>query len=319
MSSYRYLPHGCYTTSMMDRISLGVLKLVPKNGLSRGVGWLTRGPWPRLVHQAMIRGFARALRVRTDEAELPLSDYETFSQFFVRRLRAGARPVDSDPGTLVSPCDGALGATGRIEGNTLLQAKGRPYGLEDLLQDAVWSRRYENGAYATIYLAPFDYHRVHSPVDGEIVESRHIPGTLWPVNPPSVTRVEDLFAVNERLVTHIDTASGPVGIVMVGATCVGRIRMLYDQGVTNDGTCLGVKSYSPPVEVRKGDELGLFEMGSTVVLLLGPDSWRLALSLESWGERVQGASSCSSGEENEARLLRMGEVIGRLTPGEEQG
>ncbi|MFW5878597.1 MAG: archaetidylserine decarboxylase [Myxococcota bacterium] len=276
----------------MQSLLFEISRLVPKNAFSRGLGRLTRSPMPHAAHQAAIRAFVKAFGVKAEEAELPLEEYETFAAFFARRLRPGLRPIEPDPSSLVSPCDGAVGAMGRVERGTLLQAKGRPYGLASFLGDEKAASVYEGGRFLTIYLAPFDYHRVHFPADGQVVESRHIPGTLWPVTPTAVDRVEDLFAVNERLVTHMRTAAGPLAVVMVGATCVGRIRMLYDEGVTNAGRSLGRREYEPGIEVRKGDELGVFEMGSTVVLLSAPGSWSLDL-IES-GARA-----------------RMGEVVGR--------
>jgi phosphatidylserine decarboxylase len=277
----------------MSETTLKFLELVPRNALSRGVGGLLRGPWPKAVHQAALRWFVKQYGVAVDEAERPLDAYRTFNAFFTRRLKAGARPLAAGDDVLVSPSDGALGTFGPIERGTLLQAKGRPYDLEAFLGDADRARAYEGGTYVTIYLAPYDYHRVHFPVAGEVVAAQHLPGTLWPVNPPAVARIEDLFAVNERLVTHLETDAGPVAAVMVGATCVGRIRMLYDDGVTNAGRDLGRRTYRPPRPVQKGDELGVFEMGSTVVLLLGPGGWRLDEGLET------------------GRKVRMGEALGR--------
>lgn len=259
----------------MSDATLTFLRLVPRNALSRGVGGLLRGPWPQSVHQAALRWFVRRYGVAVEEAERPLEEYRTFNAFFTRRLAPGARPLAPGDDVLVSPCDGAYGSFGPIESGALLQAKGRPYDLSAFLGDAARAKDYEGGTYVTIYLAPYDYHRVHFPLGGEVVEARHLPGTLWPVNPPAVARIEDLFAVNERLVTHLTTEDGPVAVVMVGATCVGRIRMLYDDGVTNAGRDLGRRSYRPPRTVEKGDELGVFEMGSTVVLLLGPGRWDL--------------------------------------------
>ncbi len=321
---------NCEYTAPMEKVLLHLLGLLPTNALSRGVGGILRAPWPRSVHQAAIGAFVHALEVNVEEAERDLSDYDTFTDFFTRRLRDGARPIDRSSDFIVSPCDGTLGTCGRVTDGMLLQAKGRPYSLADLLGGVASSRRYEGGDYLTIYLAPSDYHRVHFPVDGEVTESHHLPGRLWPVNPPAVEHVSDLFAVNERLVTHMDTAAGSVAVVMVGATCVGRIRMLYDEGVTNLGADLGRKDYRPPITVAKGDELGVFEMGSTVILVTGPGGCEFDESIgasgtggteptgkrrpsdspEGWSARIGLRSSREPGGK-----LRMGMPIARMNEG----
>ncbi len=278
----------------MRRGLLTFLKLVPKNALSRIVGGFLRGPWPRSVHRAIVRWFVRRYGVAVEESEHPPEHYETFNAFFTRRLRPGARPVAGGE-VLVSPCDGRLGQSGRIEDGRALQAKGRPYSVAQLLGDDGLAQTFAGGSYLTLYLAPSDYHRVHAPVDGRIREARHIPGTLWPVNPPAVESIEDLFAVNERVVTVIDSAYGQVAVVMVGATCVGRIRMRYDEIVSNAGTKHGHRIYDPPIPIERGQELGVFEMGSTVVLLLEAGVFE-ATALET------------------GRTVRMGEALGPLRP-----
>ncbi len=275
------------------------LRLVPRNALSRLVGRLLRAPLPRWVHAGVIRWFCRRYGVAVEEAERPVSEYPTFNAFFTRALKPGARPVA--PGdVLVSPCDGALGASGVVARGRALQAKGRPYSVEALLGDPGLAARFEGGTFVTVYLAPFDYHRVHAPVSGVIREARHLPGTLWPVNPPAVERIEDLFAVNERLVTVLETPFGKVALVMVGATCVGRIRMRYDDLLTNSGRSHGHRIYDPPIPVEKGQELGVFEMGSTVLLFLEPERFE-------------------AGDLTLGRTVRMGEALGRLRRGDQHG
>src|SRR5690606_24713269 len=130
--------------------------------------------------------------------------------------------------------------------------------------------RFSGGAYATLYLSPRDYHRIHAPLGGHIVGYSHLPGTLWPVNRPSVRSVPELFAVNERLITYLDTPVGEVAVVAVGATCVGRIRALYDDVVTNEKKPARHHRYETPIPVQKGDEIAVFEMGSTVILVFEP-------------------------------------------------
>ena len=279
----------------MSNATLAFLRLVPKNALSRAVGAAARAPLPGAAHRAVVRWFVRRYGVEVDDAARPLADYESFDAFFTRTLKAGARTVAPGDDVLVSPCDGAVGASGPIDAGQLLQAKGRPYGLADFLGGAAHAADYEGGTFVTLYLAPFNYHRVHAPVDGAVTEALHVPGTLWPVNPPAVARVEDLFAVNERVLTFLDTRVGPVCVAMVGATCVGRIEMCFDDIVSNAGTDPGRRTYDPPKPLAKGEELGIFHMGSTVILLLPPGAFEAGAVLGEPG-----------------RPLRLGEPLGRL-------
>lgn len=249
------------------------LKLVPKNALSRVVGGIARLPVPAPVAQASIRAFASAYRIDVDEAEREVGGYSTLGDFFTRRLKDGARPIDPSPDVACSPVDGAVGQAGPIEDGRIIQAKGRSFTVAELLANEEEARAYEGGTFATLYLAPYNYHRIHSPLAGRIVGSAHVPGHLWPVNALGVAEVDRLFAVNERLITHLETDAGKIAVVKVGATCVGRIRVAYDDVVTNDGGPkeLRERRYDPPFEVAKGDELGVFELGSTVIVLFQRD------------------------------------------------
>ena len=252
------------------------MKLLPKASLSRLVGVATRLPAPPSVHQAAAQVFARAYRVDLGEAELPVTGYPTFGEFFARRLRPGAREVAAGESVVVSPVDGAVSECGLAEGGRLLQAKGMQYTLAALLADPERAEPFAGGAYATLYLAPRDYHRIHAPLAGRITGYSYVPGKFWPVNPSSVRTVPNLFAANERLVTFLDTALGQVAVVKVGATCVGRIRAAYDQVVTHAGERARSKRYASPIPIEKGAELGAFEMGSTVILCFERGSVALA-------------------------------------------
>jgi phosphatidylserine decarboxylase len=171
---------------------------------------------------------------------------------------------------VVSPVDAVVSEAGVAEGGRLVQAKGIDYGVEALVADEDLARRLEGGAYATLYLSPRDYHRIHFPLAGSVLGWRYVPGRLWPVNPASVRTVRGLFAVNERLVTILDTPLGRCALVAVGATVVGRVHAYYDPTVprTNDpGAKSRGRDYETPIPVAKGQELGAFEMGSTVILL----------------------------------------------------
>jgi len=259
----------------MAELSYTLLRLLPKNTLSRAVGAACRASAPRPVVRAVIRAFARKYGVDMSEAERPIDEYPTFTEFFTRRLKPGARAIA--PGELlpVSPVDGTIGELGDIVESRLYQAKGKHYTLAELIggpraeEDA---RQFAGGAFCTIYLAPYNYHRIHAPLGGEILGYVNMPGQLWPVNPAGVRNVEKLFCVNERLTTFLKTPRGACGVVAIGATNVGRIRAVYDDVVTNARRTRQPerKIYERPLRLEKGGELAVFEMGSTVVVLFAP-------------------------------------------------
>lgn len=264
---------------MNDRAFITLMKLLPKASLSRLVGVATRLPAPAPLHQAAAKVFARAYQVDLAEAERGLDGYATFGDFFARRLREGARPVAAGEQVVVSPVDGTVSEVGLAEEGRLIQAKGMSYTLAALLADAERAEAFAGGAWATLYLAPRDYHRIHAPLSGSITGYSYVPGKFWPVNPSSVRTVPNLFAANERLVTFLQTGLGQVAVVKVGATCVGRIRAAYDDVVTHAGERARAKKYATPIPVQKGGELGAFEMGSTVILCFEPGKVRLDASL----------------------------------------
>ncbi|HKC59956.1 MAG TPA: archaetidylserine decarboxylase [Myxococcales bacterium] len=259
----------------MAELAYTFLKLLPRNTLSRALGAACRIPAPRPVMRAVIRGFARRYGVDAAEAERAIEEYPTFTEFFTRRLKPGARPIAPGERVPVSPVDGTVGEVGDIVEGRLLQAKGKHYTLAGLFggplaeEDA---QRFAGGSFLTIYLAPCDYHRIHAPLGGSITGYINVPGTLWPVNRIGVRNVEQLFCVNERLTTFLDTPRGPCAVVAVGAMNVGRIRAVYDDVVTNARRMRAVqrKEYEKPIPVAKGSELAIFEMGSTVVVVFGP-------------------------------------------------
>ncbi len=283
---------------MNDRAFIAAMRLVPKNALSRAVGAATRWRLGALGRAAM-RAFAARYRVDLSECD-DLSTFATFGEFFARPLKPGSRPVAAGDEVLVSPVDGAVSEAGIAEGGRLIQAKGLDYRARDLLGDAGLAARLEGGAFATLYLSPRDYHRIHFPLGGRVLGWRYLPGRLWPVNPASVRTVPGLFAVNERLVTALDTPLGLCAVTAVGATVVGRVHASYDPAVpfTNaPGGRPRSRDYPEPIPVEKGQELGAFEMGSTVILLFEPG--RVALS----PRLAPGAP------------LRMGEAIGGRAQG----
>ena len=279
-----------------DRAFMTLMRLLPKAALSTVVGHATRAPLPPRLHQAAMRLFARQYRVALEEAEAPLESYPTFATFFTRKLKAGARPVDAAPEAVVSPVDGVVSQAGQVEQGFCLQAKGISFPVGQLLGDARRALEFEGGSFATLYLSPRDYHRFHAPLEAQVVGYQYLPGQFWPVNARSVRMTDALFAVNERLVTWLDTPAGKLAYVAVGATCVARIHAAYDAVVTHSGRKAGSESYVRPISLEKGAEVGMFEMGSTVILLFQRGRVRWAPSL------VEGAA------------VRVGERIGTVLP-----
>lgn len=256
---------------MEDRLFIGALRLVPKNLLSRVVGAATRLPAPRAIRVLAMRAFAARYGIDLT-ASPPLETYRTFGEFFARPLRPKLRPVAQGETVVVSPVDGTVSQAGLSSAGRILQAKGIDYAVSTLVGDAALARRLEGGSFATLYLSPRDYHRIHFPLGGRVTGWRYVPGRLWPVNPASVRTVPGLFGVNERLVTVLDTPLGICAVVAIGATIVGRVRAYYDPSVplTNTARLGSGRDYPSPIPIEKGQELGAFEMGSTVIVLFEP-------------------------------------------------
>jgi phosphatidylserine decarboxylase len=231
------------------------------------------------------RAFARAVGANLDEVELELGGYPSFGDFFARRLRQGARQIDTAPAAIISPCDGALAARGVAVAGALVQAKGRLYQLAELVADADLAAHLTDGPYVTIYLSPRDYHRVHAPCDAQVLGYDYLPGALWPVNPRVAARRDGLLVRNERVVIRMNAgALGHVALVMVGASGVGNIRIAPELGVATDARDrAGWRAAAEPrrvelagVTVKRGDELAAFQLGSTVVLVFEPGKVELA-------------------------------------------
>jgi phosphatidylserine decarboxylase len=283
-----------------ERVAVDVLRWTPKGTLSRGIGWLARRRVPRRLRSALYGGFARYAGADLTALDRPLDAFERFDDFFTRPLAAGLRPIAEGDGVVVSPVDGRISEIGVAESGRLIQAKGLDYTVRGLLADPVEARAFEGGAYATLYLAPRDYHRIHSPVAGRVIGYRHIPGAFFPVNPLSVRNVAGLFSINERLVTYLDSELGRVAVVKVAATGVGHITVAYDRDVATHrrgaaGRHGWQQRYASPRPVARGGELGMFHLGSTVIVLFEPGRVRLD------GERGQ--------------TLRVGERLGARVAG----
>ena len=222
------------------------------------------------ILRRLINGYIRLYRVDMSEVAEPIESFATFNHFFTRRLRDGARPIARDAGVVVAPADSRVSAVGSLprEGR-LDHIKGRSYQVEALLGSAEDAALFAGGVHSTLYLSPSMYHRVHSPVDGLIVAWRYIPGRLYPVNTLAVRHVPGLFAVNERVVVLIETkAHGRVAVVLVGAANVGRISLAFSSLMTNTGGAARHETPATPIAISRGDELGAFNLGSTVVLLI---------------------------------------------------
>ncbi len=260
--------------------------LLPQHGISRLVHRVTR--WPRMpMRRPLTRWFVR--RYGVDMAEAVESDplaYPDFNSFFTRALRPEARPLPDDPGAICSPCDGFVSESGSILTDEIFQAKGHTYSLETLLGGSPErAQPFRDGAFATLYLSPADYHRVHMPLSGRLTEMVHVPGRLFSVSPACVDGIPGLFARNERVVSLFETDAGPMALVLVGAINVGSIETVWAGEVTPPrGRRLTTVSYPAEgdhsVNLARGEEMGRFNLGSTVIVLFGPGQvkWHKALA-----------------------------------------
>lgn len=253
--------------------------LLPQHALSRLVYAATRSR-VRLLKNALIEAFmGRFHPDMSDAAEPDYRQFESFNAFFTRALREGARPIDPDPSALVSPVDGSVAQIGRLDGSYLVQAKGHAYTLEALLgDDGIWAERFRGGAFATLYLAPFNYHRVHMPLPGLLRAAWYLPGQLFSVNATTAASVPGLFARNERIVCVFEDDGRHYALVLVGALCVGSMSTVWHGEVTprTPRRRAELPLAAAALPLTKGAEMGRFNMGSTVILLLPRDTaaWR---------------------------------------------
>jgi phosphatidylserine decarboxylase len=248
---------------------------IPQHLLSRAAGYLANTDVAP-IRNFLIEKFIKHFNVDMSEAliENP-RDFNTFNDFFTRELKPGVRPIDAAPQSFVSPADGALSEWGTIHEKQLLQAKGRPYSLSALLadqQDLV--ETFHEGTYATIYLSPRDYHRVHMPLQGKLKQMVHVPGNLFSVNQKTTENISDIFARNERVICIFDTVCGPVAMILVGAMIVASIATVWHGQVTPTPQEVQAWQYAEPqnIVLDKGAEMGRFYLGSTVVMLFPKNS-----------------------------------------------
>jgi phosphatidylserine decarboxylase len=256
------------------RLFVALQYLLPQHLLSRAVHWLARSELP-LLKNALIDNFVVNYRPDMSEAEKPdPRSFPSFNAFFTRALRAGARPHDPAPGALVSPVDGTVSQLGSLDGPWLVQAKGLAYTLEALLADPAWSGRFRGGEFATLYLAPGNYHRIHMPLPGALRAAWYLPGALFSVNATTAAQVPGLFARNERIVCVFGEEPLSFAVVLVGALFVGSMSTVWHGEVSARGPGrridLPLDGGRCPLRLEKAAELGRFNMGSTVIVLLPP-------------------------------------------------
>jgi phosphatidylserine decarboxylase len=270
--------------TLRARLFVAMQHLLPQHWLSRQVHRLARSRVKPLKN-ALIGSFVRHFRPdMRDAADPEPRDYPSFNAFFTRSLRPGSRPFDPDPRALASPVDGTVSQIGRLEGLNLLQAKGHDYSVEALLGGArPWAERFAGGSFATLYLAPYNYHRVHMPAAATLRDAWFIPGRLFSVNATTAAAVPRLFARNERVVCAFEEGALAFALALVGALFVGSIATVWHGDVTprspRRAAQLPLESTRAPQRLDRGAELGRFNMGSTVILLLPPGTaeWLPAL------------------------------------------
>ena len=266
----RYITSKGVRYEVFKDIYLLFLTLLPKNLISKIFGLFSGLRLPRFMMVPMLKAFAKMYKINLDEAELEIIKYNSLNQFFTRALKAGARIIDSRENAVVSPCDSRITSFGEIHSNTLIQAKGINYSLSELLGTERYLEDFKDGKFMTFYLSPTDYHRIHAPFAGRVLGYYYEPGKLFPVNELAVAGVRALFPKNERLITFLGTKYGKIAVIKVGASNVGRIRVTYeDKMVTNAWIRFRREKFYDDREIfmQKGEELGRFEMGSTVILV----------------------------------------------------
>jgi len=291
---------GSDTDSARARAFVALQYLLPQHLLSALVHRLTRSR-VRWLKNALIGSFIRHFHPDMSDAAQPDPlAFESFNAFFTRALRADARPADPEPAAIVSPVDGSVSQLGRLDGSWLLQSKGHAYTLESLLgADGSWAEAFRGGAFATLYLAPFNYHRIHMPIAGSLRAAWYVPGQLFSVNATTAASVPGLFARNERVVCLFGDGPLLFALVLVGALFVGSMATVWHGEVTprrpRRPTELPLDGSRASLSLPRGAEVARFNMGSTVILLLpqGRAEWRAALA-------------CGS-------AVRVGEPLARLT------
>lgn len=267
-----------------QRAKVAFQYIMPQLYLTQLAGWFAQQKWGAVTH-FVIKAFAKKYNVDMSEAKKEnFSDYESFNQFFIRELKDNARKINENPTALCLPADGRVSQIGHIDDERLLQAKGHFFSLSDLLAgDEELVNTFKNGEFATIYLSPRDYHRVHMPCDATLRKMIYVPGDLFSVNPFLAEHVPNLFARNERVICVFDTAFGPMVQILVGATITASMSTVW-AGVINPPRTGEAKVWTyqgdSAIKLTKGQEMGAFQLGSTVINLFPANSVTLAEHLE---------------------------------------
>ncbi|AUD78128.1 phosphatidylserine decarboxylase [Kangiella profundi] len=276
---------------MSDTLKVLSQYLIPQHGISLLMGKIAESENVK-IKNAFIKWFIKkyGIDMSIAERENP-EDYKTFNDFFTRSLKADVRPIDSDDNSIVHPADGAISQLGKIDNGYIFQAKGHTYSAKTLLGgDADLAAPFQDGEFATVYLAPKDYHRLHMPIDGQLTKMIHVPGKLFSVNPLTARKVPNLFARNERVVAMFDTELGPMAMVLVGATIVGSVETVW-HGTVTPPTRKEVRSWDyehGEVSLKKGEEMGRFKLGSTIVLLFPKDTLEWHKNMKAYAPTVMG-------------------------------
>lgn len=277
---------------MNDKLFIRLQHLIPQHSLSRAAGWLASTD-NKLLKNTFINWFVKRYNVDMTLAaeENPLA-YACFNDFFTRALKPGARPIDSNADSIVCPADGAISQLGKIIDGRIFQAKGQSYtALELLGGDESLAAEFAGGSFATVYLSPRDYHRVHMPYGGKLRAMVSVPGELFSVNTVTAENVPRLFARNERAVAIFDTDIGPMAVVLVGAMIVAGIETVWDGQIAPFASRDIATSLYPyqNIMLNKGDEMGRFKLGSTAIVLFAKDKMR-------WDEKFQAGIPTKMGE-----------------------
>jgi|SRR5699024_6077696 len=282
------------TPRLLDRLFVYSQYLLPQHGLSRLIGYLARCETPWLKNW-LIKTFQRRFDISLNEAMIEKPEgFPSFNAFFTRALKEGARPIDTTANGIASPADGIISQCGPIDGSRLLQAKGTTFTVRELVGgDATLAQEFAGGNFATVYLSPKDYHRVHMPITGTLRKMIYVPGRLFSVNNATAAQVPNLFARNERAVCVFDTAHGPMAVVLVGAMVVAAIETVFAGQITPLAKKVQCADYTQqPITLEKGAELGRFLLGSTVIMLFAEQQ-------AAWLPTLNAGSA-----------VRMGELIG---------
>lgn len=276
---------------MADKLKVLLQYLIPQHGLSLLMGKIAESK-NATIKNTFAKWFIKkyGIDMSIAERENP-EDYETFNDFFTRSLKPDVRPIAEGDEVIVNPADGKVSQLGPIEQGFIFQAKGHRYSAKTLLGgDAELAKPFEDGEFATIYLSPKDYHRVHMPMAGKLTKMLHVPGKLFSVNPLTARNVPNLFARNERVVAMFDTEIGPMAMVLVGATIVGSIETVWE-GTITPPTRDDIKVWDyndKDIQLEKGAEMGRFKLGSTVILLFPKDTIEWEANMKAYAPTIMG-------------------------------